>query len=90
MEPVFLDAQGFIGNGNKFIVKEIAVLKTELKTTLEENEIHHLIFKESYPWTQLTSDNKRKAYWLTNNNHGFSLDSSDVVSYNKNEIQDYC
>ena len=49
--PMFVDLQGFILVNNKFIVKEVAVLKQRIVLT-------HYIFTSPVPWKFLTRSDR--------------------------------
>lgn len=60
----FVDIQGFRGNGNQFIIKEISILKHGVLST-------HL-FDAPYSYNSLDKKYKAQALWLFYNHHGLS------------------
>ena len=68
--PTFVDLQGFIVS-NKFIVKEVAVLRG--------NVLAHYIFQNPMPWHLLTRFEQRQALWLMTNHHELEWKDGTVV-----------
>lgn len=60
----FVDIQGFRGNGNRFIIKEISIYKHGILST-------HL-FDAPYSYNSLDKKYKNQALWLFYNHHGLS------------------
>lgn len=60
---VIIDIQGFKGNNNEFIVKELAIL-------IDEYICYNFIIKEPYDFFKLMPHMQRQAKWLTKNHHG--------------------
>ena len=72
--PTFMDLQGFFVN-NKFIVKEIAVLKQGTVLT-------HYIFRSPVSWKFLTRFDRSCASWLSAYHHGLRWEDG-MVPYNE-------
>ncbi|KYN11120.1 hypothetical protein ALC57_16737, partial [Trachymyrmex cornetzi] len=69
--PMFVDLQGFIV-GKKFIVKEVAVLRTEAI-------LFHYIFTCPMPWSFLTKSEKYCASWLSAYHHGLQWEDGTIA-----------
>ncbi|KYN12206.1 hypothetical protein ALC57_15629 [Trachymyrmex cornetzi] len=67
---MFVDLQGFIV-GKKFIVKEVAVLRTE-------SILSHYIFTCPMPWSFLTKSEKYCASWLSAYHHGLQWEDGTI------------
>lgn len=59
-----IDIQGFIGNNNKFILKEIGVVFKK-DTKLDS----HFIIHSPYDFTELNKKSRKTAAWLTKQHH---------------------
>ncbi|XP_072744126.1 uncharacterized protein [Anoplolepis gracilipes] len=70
--PTFVDLQGFIVS-NKFIAKEVAVLR-------RGTVLAHYIFRSPIPWHLLTKSEKCQASWLMANHHGLQWENG-IVAY---------
>ncbi|KYN10029.1 hypothetical protein ALC57_17844, partial [Trachymyrmex cornetzi] len=68
--PMFVDLQGFIV-GNKFIVKEVAVLR---KGAI----LSHYIFTCSMSWSFLTKSEKYCVSWLSAYHHGLQWEDGTI------------
>lgn len=65
MDCTFVDVQGFIGLGDKFIVKEVAFYENLSKT------MSHYIFRDPYQWSLLPNELRHQVKYLQHNHHGF-------------------
>jgi len=84
MDYIIIDIQGFYDNKNKFILKEIATLKSS-------GEVHHFIIKAPYSFNLLTAKTKYTNNWLTKNFHGFYWSDGktkfcSVINFLKNHL----
>ena len=70
--PTFVDLQGFVVS-NKFIAKEVAVLR-------RGTVLAHYIFRSPIPWHLLTKSEKCQALWLMANHHGLQWEDG-IVAY---------
>jgi hypothetical protein len=70
--PTFVDLQGFTVK-EKFVVKEVAVLK-------RGNVLTHYIFTNSVPWSALTKSERSCVSWLTAYHHGLRW-GDGIVQY---------
>lgn len=61
-----IDVQGFKRLNNKFIAKEIAILRN--------GHHHHFIVKPPFNFDQLSPSLRREAQWLYQNHHGLIWD----------------
>lgn len=61
-QTVFVDLQGFRGNSNNFIPKEIAVV-------FNDKQYYNFIIKPPYEFSYLLPEKKKQANWLTKNHH---------------------
>ncbi|XP_072743963.1 uncharacterized protein [Anoplolepis gracilipes] len=70
--PTFVDLQGFVVS-NKFIAKEVAVLR-------RGTVLAHYIFRSPIPWHLLTKSEKCQASWLMANHYGLQWEDG-IVAY---------
>lgn len=61
MSIVFVDLQGFIGEKNRFIPKELAAFNG--------HQVYHYIFKSPFPFRKLKENLQKTAKWLMMNHH---------------------
>lgn len=69
---VFIDVQGFRGNSNNFIVKEIAIV-------FNANEFINFIIKPPFEYKYLSSDKQKQVNWLTKNHHHLQWEAGSVT-----------
>lgn len=79
-----IDVQGFQGQNNSFIAKEIAVL--------HNGHHHHFIVKPPFNSNQLSSSQWIQAQWLYHNHHGLNwnggfVEFREVRKYLREQIQ---
>lgn len=63
----FVDLQGFKSNTNRFVVKEIAILTRNIT-------FHDIIKSTPSTFSELDTEHKKQAKWLTYNFHGLKWD----------------
>lgn len=68
-----LDVQGFKGNNNKFIAKEVAV------TFGSDAEYQNFIIKPPFEFKKLDFIYQKQAKWLTKNHHGFHWKDGSIT-----------
>lgn len=73
---VYIDIQGFRGNSNEFILKEIAILM--------KDKLHHMLFKQPFSKSCLVAKSRRTNDWLEDNFHGLKWDEG-FIEYNEME-----
>lgn len=59
----FVDLQGFIGNNNRFVVKEIAIITRNIS-------FHDIVKSTPSTFSDLDAAHKKQVKWLTYNFHG--------------------
>lgn len=72
---VIIDVQGFKGENNEFIPKEIAFLNSK-------NMWKVFILKPPYAFKKLSPKYQQQAIWLYNNHHGLSWNSGNDTPNN--------
>lgn len=74
----FVDIQGFKGNGDKFIIKEIAVYHLGV--------LSKHVFKPPYKFSKLKNKYKKQAHWLSQNYHGLYWNDGTIPYSRVKEI----
>lgn len=68
---LYLDVQGFVGNNNEFVPKEVALVWSEKK-------YHHFLIKPPYSFKELNYTQQKQNYWITSNTHKLFWEDGDV------------
>jgi hypothetical protein len=82
---VIVDFQGFRGNANEFIVKELCILK---RRSGEDEEIDQYLFRPPYEHRRLNKRRRNEAVWVEHNHHGLRWNDGTVNYSELYEILD--
>lgn len=77
-DKIFIDLQGFRGNHNNFIVKEVAMVT--------DHDYFSFIVKPPFHISKLTKDKRRQTHWLTKHFHGLRWEDGTVPYNNLKHI----
>jgi len=69
---VIVDVQGFKGNNNEFILKELAI-------SFNEHEFQNFIVQPPHQFEKLMKIKQKEANWLSKNHHGLGWNDGSVT-----------
>lgn len=72
VKTIFIDLQGFKGNSNDFIAKEIAIV-------FNNKEYMNFIIKPPFQYKYLLPERQKQVNWLTKNYHHLAWDEGSVT-----------
>lgn len=72
VQTVFIDLQGFKGNSNNFIAKEIAIV-------FNSKEYMNFIIKPPFKYEHLTPEKQKQVNWLSKNYHHLLWEDGSIT-----------